>query len=226
VETIERKSSSICQYDREETAAISVHYIANTAWHKLRRQAEGRDHDLRQLIGHASLLDSVADEVELDSLDSLDCQLDDSKQEDCFPTSKPAAATSDRLARIESILQDFQHLDDDSDEDDEFYDESDDELDDRLDSDDSDDETPDESVQGHTTPDDQLHSGVALDAELLKASLASVVHMLDHDGSGGGGGGGNNNNIILDDPHCVSRPFWRVKHTEPFVTISTVLDDF
>ena len=115
---------------QDETSIARAYHVATIARARLQREAERHDHDLRLLVGHALLLDRLAERIEevepdftLESLDKIVIEPLGSKTS----LSKPLRRSR---SRIEDILR-CMDLSDCTDEDDfydEVYDESDDDL--------------------------------------------------------------------------------------------------
>ncbi|GIZ45064.1 hypothetical protein CKM354_000824800 [Cercospora kikuchii] len=119
---------------REEASIMEAYRIARIARSRLQKEAERKDHNLRCLVGHANLLDHLAEtieEVEPDfDIDDLEPYIEAPVICESV-TAKPI-----RRGHVDAILRSIDLPEDaddeilDDDDEDEVYDESDDDLDD------------------------------------------------------------------------------------------------
>lgn len=105
---------------KQRMSLTQTYYIASTARSKLSREASRADHDLRLLVGHANLLDTLMIELQ-DAEREQEAWFNES-----IKASKPEPATR-HIQWIDSIAEELEEDSSDEESDDEsFYDEDDD----------------------------------------------------------------------------------------------------
>ncbi|KAH0357310.1 hypothetical protein KCU83_g834, partial [Aureobasidium melanogenum] len=106
---------------KQRMSLTQTYYIASTARGKLGREASRADHNLRLLVGHANLLDTLMIELQ-DAEREQEAWFNES-----IKASKPDPATR-HVQWIDSIVEELEEdsSDEESDDEDSFYDEADD----------------------------------------------------------------------------------------------------
>ncbi|KAM3417038.1 hypothetical protein BST61_g8619 [Cercospora zeina] len=136
--TVEVEEAEDMVEPAEEKPPIArAYHIARIARSRLQKEAERQDHDLRLLVGHANLLDHLAEtigEVNPDfDIDDLEPYIESpvsSSDNSILPKPIRRGRIDDILRKINLSEDGDDDAFDEDDEDDEVYDESEDELDD------------------------------------------------------------------------------------------------
>ncbi|KAF2215534.1 hypothetical protein CERZMDRAFT_82522 [Cercospora zeae-maydis SCOH1-5] len=203
--------------EEEEPLTAQAHHIARIARSRLQKEAERQDHNLRLLVGHANLLDHLAEtiaEVKPDfDIDDLEPYIESPVASDNSILPKPIrrGRIDDILRRINLSEDGDDNTFDEDDEDDEVYDESEDELDDPP--------TPPSTPEQAEFRGKQDYSAVFAGYDLVTNVEFSVQSGYGHD----------NDSCTATEQSCVeytlSNKTNRRTNMMPVITITAIGDD-